>query len=63
MFHLFGIPSWKSSDKKIIGIKSYLFENFSQAEKKGSRKKRLPKILGDLLSVKNPLKMDNYTIF
>ena len=34
-FHLFGFPSWKSSDPKIIGIKTYL-ENFSQ--KKGSRK-------------------------
>ena len=30
------IPSWKSSDPKIIGIKTYLFENFGQ--KKGSRK-------------------------
>ena len=36
LFHLFGFPSWKSSDPKIIGIKTYLFENFSQ--KKGSRK-------------------------
>ena len=27
---------WKSSDPKIIGIKTYLFENFSQ--EKGSRK-------------------------
>ena len=33
--HIF-IPSGKSSDSKIIGIKTYLFENFSQ--KKGSRK-------------------------
>ena len=30
------ISNWKSSDPKIIGIKTYLFENFSQ--KKGSRK-------------------------
>ena len=45
IFHLFGFPSWKSSDPKIIGIKTYLFENFSQ-------KKRLPKILGDLFRVK-----------
>ena len=30
------IPSWKSSDPKIIGIKTYFFENFSQ--KKGSQK-------------------------
>ena len=30
-------------------LKIYLFENFSQ-------KKRLPKIQGDLLRVKNPLK-------
>ena len=30
------IPSWKSSDPKIIGIQTYLFENFGQ--KKGSRK-------------------------
>ena len=29
-FHLYGFPSWKSSDPKIIGIKTYLFENFSQ---------------------------------
>ena len=28
--------NWKSSDPKIIGIKTYLFENFSQ--KKGFRK-------------------------
>ena len=34
--HPFGFPSWKSSHPKIIGIKPYLFENFSQ--KKGSRK-------------------------
>ena len=33
----------RSSDAKIIGIKTYLFENFYQ-------KKRLPKILGDLLT-------------
>ena len=40
---LFGFPSWKSSDPKIIGIKSYLFENFSQ--KKGSSSNRyFPKI-------------------
>ena len=36
IFHLFGFPSRKSSDPKIIGIKTYLFENFSH--KKGSRK-------------------------
>ena len=35
-FHLFGFPSWKSSDQKIIRIKTYFFKNFSQ--KKGSRK-------------------------
>ena len=29
-FHLFGFPNWKSLDPKIIGIKTYLFENFSQ---------------------------------
>ena len=29
IFHLFGFPSWKSSDPKIMGIKTYLFENFS----------------------------------
>ena len=29
-------PSWKSSDPKILGIKTFLFENFSP--KKGSRK-------------------------
>ena len=34
IFHLFGFPSWESSDPIIIGIKTYLFENFSQ--KKGS---------------------------
>ena len=45
MFYLFGFPSGKSREPKIIGIKTYLFENFSQ-------KKRLPKILGDLLRVK-----------
>ena len=44
-FYLFGFPSWKSSILKIIGIKIYLFENFSQ--KKGS-----PKILGDPFRVK-----------
>ena len=27
-----GFPSWKSSDPKIIGIKTYLFENLSQKE-------------------------------
>ena len=32
-FHLFGCPSLKSSDPKILGIKTYLVENFSQ--KKG----------------------------
>ena len=36
-----------SSDPKIIGIKTYLFENFGQ-------KKRFPKILGDLLRFENP---------
>ena len=36
ILHLFGFPSWKSSDPKIIRIKTYLFKNFSQ--KKGSRK-------------------------
>ena len=45
IFHLFGFPSLKSSDPKIIGIKTHLFENFSQ-------KKRLPKILGGLFRVK-----------
>ena len=29
-FHLFGFPSRKSSDPKIIEIETYLFENFSQ---------------------------------
>ena len=51
IFHLFGFPSRKSSVPKIIGIKTYLFENFSQ-------KKRLPKTLGALLRVKSV----NYTI-
>ena len=41
-FHLFGFPSWKSSDPKIIGIKTYFFRKFQP-------EKRLPKILGDLL--------------
>ena len=36
IFHLFGFPSWKSCDPKIIGIKTYLFKNFSQ--KKCSQK-------------------------
>ena len=34
--HLFGFPSGKSSYPKIIGIKTYLFDNCSL--KKGSRK-------------------------
>ena len=37
IFHLFGIRSWRSSDPKIIGIKTYLYENFSE-KKKSSRK-------------------------
>ena len=41
-----------SSDPKIKGIKTYLFENFSH-------KKRLPKLLGDLLKVKILLKWAN----
>ena len=45
IFHLFRFPSWKSNDPKIIGIKTYLFENFSQ-------KKRIPQILGGLSRVK-----------
>ena len=49
---MFGFPSWKSSDPKIIGIKTDLFENFSQ-------KKRLPKILGDLFRVKICYKWTN----
>ena len=36
IFHLLGFPSWKSSDTKIIGVNTDLFENFSQ--KKGFRK-------------------------
>ena len=36
IFHLFQFPSWKSSDPKFIGIKTSLFENYSQ--KKGFRK-------------------------
>ena len=39
-FHLFGFPSWKSSDPKIIGLKL----TFSKI----SARKRLPKILGSL---------------
>ena len=52
IFYLFGFPSWKSSDPKIIGIKTYLFRKFQP-------EKRLPKILGDLFR----LKMGNYIIF
>ena len=44
-FHLFGSPSWKSSDPKIIGIKTDRFEKFQP-------EKRLLKILGDLFRVK-----------
>ena len=55
IFHLFGFPSWKTSDPKIIGIKTYFFENFSP--KKGFRKFYVT-FLG-----KNPLKMGDYTIF
>ena len=40
-FHLFGFPSWKSSDPKIIGINL----TFSKI----SFRKRLPKILGGLI--------------
>ena len=54
IFHLFGFPSRKSSVPKIIGIKTYLFENFSQ-------KKRLLKTLGALLRVKS-FKNGQYTI-
>ena len=46
IFHLFGFPSCMSSDPKIIGIKTYLCQKFA------ARKKRLPKILGDLFKVK-----------
>ena len=53
-FHLFGFPSWKSSDPKIIGIKTYLFETFSQEAPENSR---WP------FEYKNPLKKGNYTIF
>ena len=53
---MFGFPSWKSNDPKIIGIKTYLFENFN-------KEKRLPKTLGDLFKGKNPLKMSICTIF
>ena len=35
-YKFFICRSWKSSDTKIIEMKTYLFENFSQ--KKGSRK-------------------------
>ena len=49
IFHLFGSPSWKSSDPKIIGIKTHLFENFSQ--------ERLPKILGGFFRVNIRLKL------
>ena len=45
IFRLFGFPSLKSSDPKIIGIKTYLVKNFSQ-------KKGPPKFLGDLFRVK-----------
>ena len=45
IFHLFRFPSSKSSDPKIIGIETYLFENFSQ-------KKDSPKIIDDLFRVK-----------
>ena len=38
----------------MIGIKTYLFENFSQ--------EKAPKILGGLFNGKNLLKMGNYTI-
>ena len=58
IFRLFGFSSWKSSDPKIIiGIETYLFENFSQ--KKGSRKSA--KIMSDVFRVKIRLKMGNYT--
>ena len=56
IFHLFGFPSGKSSGLKIIGIKTYLFKNFSQG-------KRLPEILGDLFTVKIRLKGAICTIF
>ena len=54
IFHLFGFPSWKSSDPKIIGIKTYLFENFSW--KKAPENSMWP------FQGKNLLKMGNYTI-
>ena len=31
ILHLFGFPSWKSSDPKTIVIKTYLFENFKKS--------------------------------
>ena len=55
MFHLFGFPSWKSSDPKIIVIQTYIFENVSQ--KKAPEKSRWP------FWSKKPLKMGNYTIW
>ena len=45
IFHLLGFPSWKSSDPKTIGIKTYLFWKFEPG-------KRCPKILGDLFTLK-----------
>ena len=45
---------WTSSDPKIIGIKTYLLENFSQ--EKAPENSRWP-FLGS-----NPLKVGNYTI-
>ena len=45
IFRLFGFPCWKSSDPKIIGIKTLPFRKFQPEE-------RLPKILGDPFKVK-----------
>ena len=53
-FHLFGCPSWKASDLKIIGIKTI---SWISSRKKASENYRWP------FQGKNLLKMGNYTIF
>ena len=53
---MFGFPCWKSSNPKVIRIKTYLCENFCQI--------KAPELIpGDLFRVKIREKMGNYTLF
>ena len=59
MFHLLRFPSWKSSDPKIVGIKTYTFSKIS-VRKKAPENSRWP--FYDFLPWMIPYGR-NYTIF